>query len=443
MCDKRWAFSYSIEVTCMKAVTIVFCLMLSVGLALGANAADVIVAKVDGIIGPASAKYMVHAIDEAEAKGAECIVFELDTPGGLDDAMRTIIKKIMSSTVPVVVYVAPSGSRAASAGAFITIAAHVAAMAPGTNIGAAHPVAIGAPQQIDKVMGKKMVNDAAAYIRSIAERRGRNADWAEAAVTESVSISDAEALKRRVIDLVAPSTAALLDAIDGRTVAVGERSVTLKTKEARIVTIEMGWSDRLLHAIANPNIAYILLMLGLLGLYFELSTPGAILPGVVGSICLILAFFAFQTLSVNYAGVLLIILAIVLFIVDVKASTHGAMTVGGLAAMTIGSIMLFNDPDPALHASLQVIIPAILVTGAFFVIGVILSMRSMRKRHFTGQSALVDKEGDARTPVNGDGGRVFVDGAHWNAVSDEEIPEGRKIRVIGVKGMTLNVREIK
>jgi membrane-bound serine protease (ClpP class) len=427
----------------MKIRTIVPCVILSLGLALAANAGEVIVARVDGIIGPASAKYMVHAIDEAQARGAECIVFEMDTPGGLDDAMRTIIKKIMSSTVPVVVYVAPSGSRAASAGAFITIAAHVAAMAPGTNIGAAHPVAIGSPEQIDKVMGKKMVNDAAAYIRSIAEKRGRNADWAESAVKESVSISDAEALKRRVIDVVAPSTSALLDAIDGRTVTVGERTVTLKTKEAQIVTLEMGWTDRLLHTIANPNIAYILLMLGLLGLYFELSTPGAILPGVVGSICLILAFFAFQALSVNYAGILLIILAIVLFIVDVKAPTHGALTLGGLAAMTIGSIMLFNDPDPALRASLQVIIPALLVTGTFFVIGVFLSIRSMRKRPFSGQSALVDMEGDARTPVGKDGGRVFVDGTHWNAFSDAPIEVGARVKVIGVKGMTLKVTETK
>jgi membrane-bound serine protease (ClpP class) len=427
----------------MKMKTTILCALLLAGLASRSNAGEVIAVTMDGIIGPASAKFMVHAIERAERKGAACIIFELDTPGGLDESMRTIIKKIMSSSVPVIVYVSPSGSRAASAGAFITLAAHVAAMAPGTNIGAAHPVSIGTPEQMDKIMGKKMVNDAAAYIRSIAEKRGRNADWAEKAVVESVSISETEALKIHVVDLVKPSLTALLDALDGRKVMIGEKPVVLRTKDAQVTRIEMGWSDRLLHTIANPNIAYILFMLGLLGLYFELSTPGAILPGVVGAICLILAFFAFQALSVNYAGMLLIILAIVLFIVDVKAATHGALTVGGLVAMTIGSIMLFNDPDPAMHASLQVIIPVVLVVGAFFVIGVALSIRSMRKRPTAGAVSLVDQEGDARTPVNRSGGRVFVAGAHWSAVSDEEIPEGKKIRVIGIEGMTLKVREVK
>jgi len=427
----------------MKTKICVLSLLLAAMLAPDLNAGEVLVVKVDGIIGPASAKFMVHAIKRAEKMGAECVVFELDTPGGLDESMRAIIKEIMSSSVPVVVYVAPSGSRAASAGAFITLASHVAAMAPGTNIGAAHPVSIGAPEQVDKIMGKKMVNDAAAYIRSLAEKRGRNADWAEAAVTESVSISETEALKKHVIDLIAPSTAALLDALDGRKVVIGERPVILKTGGATIVTLEMGWSDKLLHTITNPNIAYILFMLGLLGLYFELSTPGAILPGVVGAISLILAFFAFQALSVNYAGVLLIILAIVLFIVDVKAATHGALTVGGLVAMTIGSIMLFNDPNPAMHVSLHVIIPVILVTGAFFAIGVALSIRSMRKRPTSGSVSLLDQEGDARTIVTRNGGKVFVAGAHWNAVSDEEILEGKRIRVIDVKGMTLKVREVR
>jgi membrane-bound serine protease (ClpP class) len=417
--------------------------LLFAGLSSGAWAGDVLVARMDGIIGPSSAKYMAHSIDRAERAKAECIVFEMDTPGGLEESMRTIVKKIMSSRVPVVVYVAPSGSRAASAGVFITLAAHVAAMAPGTNIGAAHPVALGVSGKMDSIMAGKAVNDAAAYIRSLAEKRGRNAKWADEAVRKSVSISETEALKLRVIDLIEPSTEALLEAIDGRAAAIGPDSVVMKTKGARIVGLEMGWSDRLLAVITNPNIAYILFMLGLLGLYFELSTPGAILPGVTGAICLILAFFAFQALSVNYAGMLLIILAVVLFIVDVKAATHGALTVGGLVAMTIGSIMLFNDPDPALHASLKVIIPVLLVTGAFFAIGVVLSIRALRRRPSSGGVALVDQEGDARTIVSRNGGRVFVAGTHWTAVSDAEIPEGRKIRVVAVKGMTLKVEEVK
>ena len=417
--------------------------ILIAGVAPGANAGDALVVRMDGIIGPSSARYMVHAIERAEARKAECVVFELDTPGGLDESMRTIVKAIMSSTVPVVVYVAPSGSRAASAGVFITVASHIAAMAPGTNIGAAHPVSIGVPGKIDSVMAGKVVNDAAAYIRAIAAKHGRNAVWAEKAVRESVSIPETEALKLHVIDLIAPSTEALLEAIDGRTVATAGGSVVLHTKNASIVTMEMTWTDRLLAVIANPNIAYVLFMLGLLGLYFELSTPGAILPGVVGTICLILAFFAFQALSVNYAGMLLIILALVLFIVDIKAATHGVLTAGGLVAMTIGSIMLFNDPDPALRASLQVIIPVVLVTGAFFVVGVVLSIRGLRRKPTSGGTALVGQEGDARTPVNRNGGSVFVAGAHWNAFSDAEILEGRKIRVVEVKGMSLKVEEEK
>lgn len=428
----------------MRAKSIVACLVLLVAaFASGSNAGEAIVARMTGIIGPSSARFMVEAIARAEERRAECVIIEMDTPGGLDESMRQIVKKIMTSRVPVVVYVAPSGSRAASAGVFITLAAHVAAMAPGTNIGAAHPVSIGLGAKVDSVMAGKMVNDAAAYARSIAGKRGRNTVWAEDAVRESVSISETEALKLRVIDLIAPSLEALLDSLDGREVAIEEKTVALHTKGAAIVEMKMSWSDRLLAVITNPNIAYVLFMLGLLGLYFELSTPGAILPGVVGAICLILAFFAFQVLSVSYTGVLLIILAIVLFIVDVKAATHGALTVGGLVAMTFGSIMLFNDPDPALHASLQVIVPVVLVTGAFFVVGVYLSIRSLRKKPTTGGGALIGQEGDARTAIGDTGGSVFVAGAHWNAFSDEKIAEGKRIRVIEVKGMSLKVEEIR
>jgi membrane-bound serine protease (ClpP class) len=428
----------------MRAKSIVACLVLLVtAFASRSNAGEAVVARMSGIIGPSSARFMVEAIGRAEERRAECFIIEMDTPGGLDESMRAIVKKIMTSRVPVVVYVAPSGSRAASAGVFITMSAHVAAMAPGTNIGAAHPVSIGLGAKVDSVMAGKMVNDAAAYARSIAGKRGRNAAWAEDAVRESVSISETEALKLRVIDLIAPSLHALLDSLDGRDVAIEEKTVALHTKGAALVEMRMSWSDRLLAVITNPNIAYVLFMLGLLGLYFELSTPGAVLPGVVGAICLILAFFAFQVLSVSYTGVLLIILAIVLFIVDVKAATHGALTVGGLVAMTIGSIMLFNDPDPALHASLQVIVPVVLVTGAFFVVGVYLSIRSLRRKPTTGGAALIGQEGDARTAIDATSGSVFVAGAHWNAFSDAKISEGKRVRVIEVKGMSLKVEEIR
>ena len=432
----------------MRAKSIVPCLVLLVAALVAArapraNAGEVIVARMSGIIGPSSARFMVAAITQAATRRAECIIIEMDTPGGLDESMRASVKKIMTSRTPVIVYVAPPGSRAASAGVFITMAANFAAMAPGTNIGAAHPVSIGLAAKVDSVMGGKMVNDAAAYARSIAGRRGRNAEWAETAVRESVSISETEALELRVIDLVAPSLEALLDSLDGRAVATEEETVTLRTKGAEIVEMRMSWSDRLLAVIANPNIAYILFMLGLLGLYFELSTPGAVLPGVVGAICLILAFFAFQVLSVSFTGVLLIILAIVLFIAEAKTATNGILTAGGLIAMTIGSIMLFNDPDPALRASLQVIVPVVLVTGTFFIVGIYLSIRALRRKPTTGGESLVGQDGDARTPIDAKGGRVFLAGAHWNAFSDREIAEGKPIRVIAVKGMSLKVEEIR
>ncbi len=348
----------------------------------------------------------------------------------------------MASRVPVIVFVAPQGSRAASAGAFITMSAHVAAMAPGTSIGAAHPVSIGQSGQMDSTMSGKVTNDAAAYIRSIAEKRGRNIAWADSAVRHSVSLSETEALKRGVIDLVAPNTSALLDSLDGRKIVMDRDTLTLYTKTARVVTVEMNWRDRLLAVISDPNLAYIFFMLGLLGLYFEFSNPGAILPGVVGAISLILAFFAFQTLSVNYAGMLLILLSIVLFIIDVKAATHGVLTTGGIVAMFMGSVMLFNSPDPAMRASLQVIIPVVLVTAAFFIIGVWLSIKTLRTKPFSGDKGLLGQEGDARTLVNKDGGRVFVAGTHWSAWSETEITEGSKVRVIETKGMVLKVEKL-
>ena len=422
----------------MKRLMIVFGLLALCGTA---TASQVLVARVESAVSPASAKFMVQAVERAQKEQVECLIIEMDTPGGLDQSMRQVIKSIMASTVPVVVFVAPQGSRAASAGAFITMSAHVAAMAPGTSIGAAHPVSIGQSGQMDSTMSGKVTNDAAAYIRSIAEKRGRNIAWADSAVRHSVSLSETEALKRGVIDLVAPGTSALLDSLDGRKIVMDKDTLTLSTGSARVVTMTMNWRDRLLAVISDPNLAYIFFMLGLLGLYFEFSNPGAILPGVVGAISLILAFFAFQTLSVNYAGMLLILLSIVLFIIDVKAATHGVLTVGGIVAMFIGSVMLFNAPDPAMRASLQVIIPVVLVTAAFFVIGVWLSIKTLRTKPVSGDKGLLGQEGDARTLVNKDGGSVFVEGTHWSAFSDGEIATGSRVKVVAVKGMKLKVEK--
>jgi membrane-bound serine protease (ClpP class) len=268
------------------------------------------------------------AIDRAKAEGAEALIILLDTPGGLERSMRSIVQKMLNADVPVVVYVSPTGARAASAGAFITLAAHVAAMAPATNIGAAHPVAVGGGQ-IDKEVSKKIENDAAAFARTIATERGRNADWAEKTVRVSVSATEREAVKLKVVDLIAENLSDLLTKIDGRSVKVRKETVTLTTKDAPVTKVKIGWPDRFLNVITDPNIAYILMMLGMLGLFFELSNPGAILPGVIGGISLILAFFAFQSLPINYAGLLLILFGIVLLLAEIKVVSHGILTIWG------------------------------------------------------------------------------------------------------------------
>ena len=406
-------------------------------------AGKALVAKINGVISPITAKFISEAIEQAETDNAVCLIIELDTPGGLDTSMRAIIKCMLASKVPIVVYVAPAGSRAASAGAFITIAAHVAAMAPGTAIGAAHPVSLMQSAPMDTNMSAKVTHDAAAYIRSIAEKRGRNIKWAESAVRESVSLSETEALKKKVIDLIAPSTTALLEALDGRTVNMGNENIKLKTKGIQTEYFTMNWRDEILGVIANPNIAYLLFMAGLLGIYFELANPGAIFPGVVGAISLILAFFAFQMLSVNFAGILLIVVGVILLILDVKAATHGVLTTGGLVAMFIGSLMLFDYDNPAMRVSLQVIIPVVLAMGLFFLLGTWLSIRALTRKPASGSSGLVGQKGDARTNIDTTGGRVFVVGTHWNAVSKTPISSGSKIVVESVDDMTLNVVQEK
>ncbi len=424
-------------------VCISLCLALGVAAARTAAAEDraVLVAGVSGPIGPITARFMMDAMARAEARPAEAVVFELDTPGGLDDSMRDIVKRIMAARVPVVVYVAPAGSRAASAGAFITLAAHVAAMAPGTAIGAAHPVALGQGAPADSNLAAKATHDAAAYIRSIAEKRGRNLEWADQAVRDSVSLSETEAVARRVVDLVATNTAALLECLDGRAVVLDDgRRVVLRTRGVAVERLAMNWRDDILQILSNPNIAYLLFMLGLLGIYFELSNPGTLVPGIIGAIAIILAFFAFQTLPVNYAGILLILLALALFVAEIYVVSSGLLTVGGIVAMIIGSLMLFRpQADPALRLSLQVLIPVLAATCLFFAVGVALSVRSMARRPVSGAAGLVGQAGDARTAVGPGGGTVFVAGAHWNAESGAELPAGSRVRVVAVSGMTLRV----
>ncbi len=401
---------------------------------------EVYVARVEGIIAPSLAEFFVSAIRKAEDGGAHAIIFELDTPGGLDTSMRVIIKEILRSPAPVIIYVSPSGARAASAGAFITIAAHVAAMAPGTNIGAAHPVQMGGGDT-DEEMTRKIENDAAAYIRGLAERRGRNATWAEDAVRKSVSATATEALKLKVIDVVAENRADLLAKIDGRTIETGAGKITLKTKTARIVEVEMSFRDKILSVISNPTIAYMLLILGMAGLYFELSTPGAILPGVLGGICLILAFYAFQTLPINYAGLLLIILGVILFIAEVKVVSNGILTIGGIAALILGSLMLIDSPAPFLQISLSAILGVTAATTAFFVFAIGAVFRAHRRQPATGREGLVGQAGVARTRLNPDG-LIFIRGEIWNAICAEGVEPGEQVQVTSVAGLKLKVKKL-
>lgn len=414
-------------------------LLLAFGVPAHGASRAVFVATLDAIISPSAADFIVGAIDKAEEADAQALVIQLDTPGGLDLSMREIVKAMLRSTVPVIVYVAPSGARAASAGAFITIAADIAAMAPGTNIGAAHPVQMGGGE-MDKEMTKKVENDAAAYIRSLAERRGRNVTWAEKAVRESVSITEKEALKLKVIDVVATDLANLLAQVDGRTVETGAGKVTLETKTATITEVEMNFRDRILKVISDPTIAYILLILGMAGLYFELSTPGAILPGVLGGISLILAFWAFQTLPINYAGLLLIILGVLLLIAELQVVSHGVLTVGGIVAMLLGSLMLIDSPAPFLQISLSAIIGVTAATAGFFLLVIGAAVRAHRRQPVTGHEGLIGQIGIVKTPLKPEG-QIFLRGELWRATAEEPLTPGAQVEVTGVSGLILKVKK--
>ena len=400
---------------------------------------EVMVITINGVINPVSAEFIGKSIKKAAEKRIEALVIELDTPGGLDTSMRNIVKDIVGSEVPVVVYVSPSGSRAASAGVFITLAAHIAAMAPGTNIGAAHPVSLGG--KIDKTMAAKVTNDAAAYIRSLAESRGRNAEWAEDAVRKSVSVTESEALKLHIIDLVAPDLKSLLADIDGRKVrtAFGER--ILHTKNAIVIREEPGFRNKILNLISDPNIAYILMLLGFYGLFFELTNPGSLFPGVIGGICLILAFYAFQTLPVNYAGLLLIILAIILFILELKIVSHGILTIGGIIAMVIGSLMLFESSGPFMKLSLAIVLPAVITTTLFFTLIIGLAFKAHKRKPVTGHEGLIGTMGIADTDIEKEGGTVLLHGERWSAYSDEPVAKGERITVEMVSGLKVKVKK--
>ncbi len=400
---------------------------------------NVMVITVDGVINPVSAEFIQKSIHKANDKKYEALVIELDTPGGLDASMRSIVKEMIASEVPVIVFVSPSGSRAASAGAFITLAAHIAAMSPGTNIGAAHPVGIGG--KMDKTMTEKATNDAAAYIKSLAEKSGRNVQWAEDAVRKSISSTETEALQLKVIDLITKDINSLLADIDGKKVRTVSGEKILSTRNASVVREELGLRHRILSLISDPNVAYILMLLGFYGLFFELTNPGSLFPGVIGGICLILAFYAFQTLPVNYAGLLLIILAIILFILEIKIISHGVLTIGGIVAMTIGSLMLFESPAPFMKLSLAVILPAVVMTTLFFTILIGLAYKAYKRKPITGSEGLLGSYGIADTDITREGGRVTIHGEIWSSYSEDAIDKGNRIIVEEVSGLKLKVKK--
>ena len=405
-----------------------------------ATARQVNVIRVEGVISPSSADYIVTAIKQAEKEKAAALVIELDTPGGLDTSMRVIIKEMLAAERPIVVYVAPAGARAASAGAFITVAAHIAAMAPGTSIGAAAPVVMG--QQVDKTMEKKITNDAAAYMRTIAEKRGRPIDLAEEWVRKATARTETEALKVKLIDVVSPKLDDLLSAIDGRVVTTAAGKVKIETRNAVVNRGEMNLREKILKIITDPTIAYLFLILGLAGLYFEFSTPGAILPGVLGGIALILALYAFQQLPINYAGVLLILLAIVMFIAEIKVVSHGVLTVGGIASMVLGSLMLIDAPAPYMRISLWAVLGTTAGTAVFFLFVVGAGVKALRRRTTTGMEGLIGEIGVVRTRL-APRGQVFLCGELWNAESEGEVEVGESVRVTEMNGLTLRVVQVQ
>jgi membrane-bound serine protease (ClpP class) len=394
------------------------------------SAASIYRITVDAPVHPISSEYITRSIDRADKDGASLLIIVLNTPGGLDSAMREIITKILASPVPVLVYVAPGGARAASAGFYIGIASDLFVMAPGTSTGAAHPVGVSITgQAMDKTMEEKVTHDAASYIKTLAEKRGRNVQAAEDAVRKSLSYTEKEALEKGLIDLVAANEAEIIARLDGQTVKRFNGDMDeLRLKGEAVVDVPMTARQKFLLTISNPNLAYILLMLGLLGLYFEFAHPGAILPGVLGAISLLLAIFSFQILPINYVALLLILLAIALFILEVKIQSFGILGVGGVIAMVIGSVMLVNSPIPELQPSLKIVIPMAVGLSLIFLFLLFLVVRAHSRRAFTGKEGLVGEIGTAQTDLNPEG-KVFVHGELWNAEAAEPIARGSKVRV--------------
>ena len=412
-----------------------------------ASAAPVVyVAEVDGAIHPVSAEYMIQTMARADEAGASLVVFTLRTPGGLVDSTRDIVTRMLAARTPVAIFVGPAGARAASAGFVLTMAADIAAMAPGTHIGAAHPVQPGAPEPMDETMAKKAAQDVAAYVRTLASGRGRNVALAEEAVNQSRAFTEQEALAASppLVDLLARDVASLLEQLDGRTIRRFDGTeVTLALAGASLVTIEMSQRQRVLSAIANPNIAFMLLSLGILGLTIELWSPGAILPGIVGGVSLLLAFFALQMLPVNYAGLLLILLGLLLLGLEIKVTSYGMLTAGGVISLLLGSMILIDAPEPELQLSLQFVVPVVVGFAAIGIFLARLGLAAQRRRAVSGEAGMVGAIGEVLLAINSDRpGQVRVHGEIWRAVAPEPIAAGARVQVTRIDGLTLTVQKL-
>ncbi len=433
----------------------------------------------DVIVSPVVHEYIEEGIQRAEEEGAEALLIELDTPGGLLNSTRAIVKDIMNAKVPVIVYVAPSGSRAGSAGVFITLAAHVAAMASSTNIGAAHPVTVGGgkpkekeengirelirslskgknkkekngeqreqeeatPAPTKEPMSEKVLNDTIAWVTAMTEKRGRNVDWAVRAVRESVSAPESEAVRKGVVDLVANNVEELLVKIDGRTVELPSGKRILKTAGATVIDQPLSARQQLLNILINPNIAYILMMIGFYGLLFEITHPGSWIPGIAGAICLILAMYAFHTIPTNYAGLGLIVLAVTLFIAEAFVPSYGLLTLGGVVCMSLGSLFLIDSPHEFMQVSLTVIVPIVAATAFLAIFLVSLAVRAQRQTTATGLEGMIGLQAIANDPI-APTGKIFVNGEYWDVSADESVATGETVEIVATKGMKLKVKKV-
>ncbi|MFH1050940.1 MAG: nodulation protein NfeD [bacterium] len=423
----------------IKYILLIFIITFSFGSAKN----KVILIDIKSGIGPATAEYIHSSINYTEEKKAEALIIRLNTPGGLLESTRDIVSDLLSSNIPVVVYVAPSGARAGSAGVFITLAANIAVMAPGTNIGAAHPVGLGGNSDTSQAMYDKITNDASAFMRSIAKKRNRNVGWAEMTVRESIAATETEALDSGAIDYICPNMDSLLVAINGLSVELPSGTFTINTNNIEVENYEQSWRIKILGIISDPNIAYILLMLGIYGIFFELYNPGAVFPGVIGGIAIILAAYSLQMLPINYAGLALILLAVVLFLLEIKVPSYGLLTIGGVVGILLGSLMLI-EPGSELEfvsISMSLIITIVILTTLFFVFIAALGLKAQTRKGASGKEAMVGEEGlslsdfDSKTK-----GKVKVHGEIWKAITDEEIKDGQDIVVLSIKNMILKVK---